>query len=353
MASSHRLVILLAAGLTFAGCATTRQPPLAPPGISREEKVVLGGWEQTIFIRGRNRANPVLLFLHGGPGLPEMPFSHVNAQLERDFTVVHWDQRGAGKSYRPDIPLATMNTEQFLADTEQLTRHLRRRFGQPKIYLAGFSWGSFLGAQAAARHPEHYRAYIAISQVVDIPTSERLLHRAGIAQAEQRGFPRIAARLRAIGEPPYGTRREERRVNRLTKDVQPRLPGEMTRWRYFVLGLQSPSYSLADDLRVVRGLGFSGHALEADVWSRNLLVVAPEIDVPVYFLAGRYDTVLSAPLMLRYFRALRAPRGKDFVWFEQSDHILHLEEPERFRAELRRVLAETRGDGGKERAGRE
>ena len=336
-----RSLLLCAALFASIGCATRKQPPLPRPGISVEQKITLGGWEQTIFIRGRNRANPVLLFLHGGPGLPEMPFSHVNAELERDFTVVHWDQRGAGKSYRAGIPPQTMNVEQFVRDAEELTRHLRRTFGQKKIYLAGFSWGSLVGALTASRHPEYFRAYIGISQLVDIPKSELLLHRAGIAQATERGYPQVAAKLRAIGEPPYQTRQDERHVNKLTKDIQPHFPGEMTRWRYLTLGLQSPYYSLADDWRVVRGITFSGKLLEDDIHSHNLMKEVPEIDVPVWFFLGRFDTVLSGPLAACYLRTLRAPRGKHLVWFEHADHILHLEDDARFRAEMRRVKAET------------
>ena len=336
-----RSLLLFATLLAGAGCATTRQPPLPPPGISVEKKITLGGFAQTIFIRGRDRANPVLLFLHGGPGLPEMPFSHVNAALERDFTVVHWDQRGAGKSWRADLPLATMNAGQFVRDTEELTRHLRRTFAQEKIYLAGFSWGSLVGVLTVARHPEYYRAYLGISQLVDIPESELLLHRAGIAQAEERGYPRVARQLRAIGEPPYKTRRDERLVNQLTKRIQPHFPREMTRARYLFLGLQSPYYSPADDWQVVRGITFSGEHLEHDIHSHDLAKEVPRIDVPVWFFLGRFDAVLSAPLAERYFRALRAPRGKHLVWFERSDHILHLEEDARFRAELLQIKAAT------------
>ena len=337
-----RALFLIAILFAAAGCATTRQPPLAPPGISLEQKVTLGGCEQTIFIRGRNRANPVLLFLHGGPGLAEMPFSHVNAELERDFVVVHWDQRGAGKSYRPDIPPETMNTEQFVLDTIELSRHLCRTFGPRKIYLAGFSWGSLVGALAVARAPELYHAYIGISQFVALPDSEVRLYEAGIATAGQRGFPRIAERLRSLGPATRRSRHDERLVNRLTKEIQPRLPVEMMQLRYLSLGLRSPYYSLLDDVRLVRGLQFSGRALEEDIWSADLRRLAPRLDLPVYFFLGRYDTVLSAPLAAEYLRTLHAPRGKHLVWFEHSDHILHLEEPARFREEVRRVLAETR-----------
>ncbi len=335
-----RFLASLLAGLFVAGCATS-QPPLAPPGLSRVERVSLGGQPQTIFIRTRNSANPVLLFLHGGPGIPEMPFSHVNAALERDFTVVHWDQLGAGKSYRPGLPPDRMTVENFVRQTGELTRHLRTRFRQPKIYLAGFSWGSLVGILAAAEHPEYYRAYIGISQLVDIPESELLLHRAGIRQAESRGYPRIARELREIGEPPYRLRRQEGRVNALTKEIQPPLPRALTLLREIGLFLESPYYSLGDILPLLRGIRFSGKALREGIYAIHLESQLPALDVPVWFFLGRHDTILSAPLAERYFRALDAPQGKHLVWFERSGHALQFEEPAKYRAEIRRVRQAT------------
>lgn len=298
----------------------------------------LGGVPQTIFIRGRNAANPVLLFIHGGPGLPEMPFSHVNADLERDFTMVYWDQRGAGKSYAPDLAPSALSLEQISRDAEMLTRELCRRFEQEKIGLVGFSWGSLVAVKTLARVPELYSGYIGISQLVSVPRSELLLHRAGIKQAKARGFPGVAAELRSIGEPAYPTRRIERRVNEITKKIQPPIDNQMTLARYFWLGLQSPYYSLRDDINVLRGIKFSGEALEHDAWSHDLEKEVTRLDVPIAFFLGRHDTVLSAPLGERYFRTLCAPLGKSLVWFEHSDHILHLEEAEKFRSEVRRFF---------------
>lgn len=324
------------------GCAIVRQPPLSPPGISVEEKVNLGGWDQTVFIRGRNRANPILLFVHGGPGLPEMPFSHVNADLERDFTMVNWDQRGAGKSYSPEIPVATMNVNQAVRDTEQLTRYLRSTFGQKQIYLVGFSYGTLISALAVSRHPEYYRAYVGISQLTALERSERLLYYAGIARADRVGRDDVARQLRLVGPPPYARRHDERLANHLKKQSLPSLPLAMTPWRYLRLALESPYYSIWDDINVLRGIHFSGLYLEAGIYEHDLFSEVPEMKVPATFLLGRYDTVLSQPLTEQYFRDLRAPRGKRLVWFEHSDHILHLEESARFRAELREVLQQTR-----------
>ena len=101
----------------------------APPGIASLEKIRLAGLDQWIHIRGHDRAKPLLLFLHGGPGFPQMPFAHLNAELEKHFVVVHWDQRGAGKSYSSAIPDDTMKVEQFVADTRELAQLLLQRFG--------------------------------------------------------------------------------------------------------------------------------------------------------------------------------------------------------------------------------
>lgn len=130
-------------------------------------------------------------------------------------------------------------------------------------------------------------------------------------------------------------------MNQALQRAQPSLPHQFTLFRSITEGIKSPSYSLADDYAVVAGLKFTSAALGKELANRNLLREAPELDVPVYFFLGRHDSVLSAPLAEEYFRRLRAPRGKHLVWFEQSDHLLHLEEREKYRLQLRRVLQET------------
>lgn len=322
-------------------CSGLRQGPIGPPGVDEVEKLSLGGDAQTIFIRGRDRANPVLLFLHGGPGLPEMPFSHVNAALERDFTVVYWDQLGAGRSYNPDIPPKKLTVKRFVADTETLSRYLAKKFGKDKIYLAGYSWGSLIGALAASRSPELYFAYIGISQFVNLPRSEALLHQHDLQQAKKQGAKKALATLKQIGPPPYQNPKEGNRVNRIEEDLQPPIPHKMTQLRYLWLGLQSRYYSLGDDLNVVRGMGFSYQALYDEIWSFDLSRAVSEIDVPVYFFRGQYDTVLSPTLGEQYFERLKAPKGKHLETFEKSDHNLHLEESDRFRRALVRIRDET------------
>ncbi len=330
------LILLLAAG-----AARAEENP-ASHRVASLERIKLGNVEQSVLIRGDDDRHPILLFLHGGPGLAEMPFSWVNRALERDFVVVQWDQRGAGKSFDPRIPLPEMTVEHFLEDTLQLTRLLLHRFRQRKLYLAGHSWGSFIGALAVAREPALFRAYIGISQFVNVTDSQRILYREGIARAESQGNTKTLAIMRKIGPPPYPNHRVERVVDRVTKAM---LGGHvehpMTPGHFAALGLLSPNYSLWDDVRLIRGISFSGHALEKEIYTDDLLKDAPELDVPVYFLEGRYDTVLSPTLLRHYFAALRAPAGKHLLWFEHADHWLFLESRDEYRAALREILRKT------------
>ncbi len=130
--------------------------------ISEKVFVDINGVEQGMFIKGKDINNPVLLFVHGGPGMPEYWLTQFYpTSLEDHFTVVWWDQRGAGLSYSADIPPETMTAEQFISDTLEVTKYLRKRFGKEKIYLMAHSWGSYIGIQAAAREPELYTPTLA------------------------------------------------------------------------------------------------------------------------------------------------------------------------------------------------
>ena len=143
-----------------------REGRVRPASIASLEKVNLGGREQCILIRGANRSNPVLLFLHGGPGMPAMYLSHAfQRPWEEDIVVVQWDRRGAGKSYDSHIPPQTINVEQEISDTRELTNLLRQRFHQDRIYLLGHSYGSYLGMLVVWRFPELFHAYVGVGQM--------------------------------------------------------------------------------------------------------------------------------------------------------------------------------------------
>jgi len=139
--------------------------------------VPINGVRQGLVIRSSNAANPVLLWVHGGPGMPDYPLTQQHPTgLEDLFTIVWWDQRGAALSFNTDIPPETMTIEQFIADTLAVTDYLRDLFHQDRIYILGHSWGSFIALQAAARWPERYRAYLGMAQMVHQLESEEKIN---------------------------------------------------------------------------------------------------------------------------------------------------------------------------------
>lgn len=322
--------------------AVKRLNPIDPEtGIAATERVMLNGVEQWVMIRGQNPNNPVLLFLHGGPGLTLMPYHHQNALLEKYFTVVHWDQRGAGKSYQPGLPVDAMSFDQLYTDSLALVYWLRGRFQKSKIYLAGHSLGSTIGLKLAAKHPELFHAYIGIGQVVHKQRGEALSYQYALEQAERKGDKRALKHLQQIGPPPYDYKAMLKERHMILK-----YHGNLYRSDNVLplakLAFACPEYSWRDLIRYLRGLHFSLKTLWGQAYDIDFFQQIPRVDIPVYFMEGRHDYVVPATLVAQYVNQLQAPKGKALIWYEQSGHWPQLEEPEKFQAVMiERVLKDT------------
>ncbi|MBI4832317.1 MAG: alpha/beta hydrolase [Candidatus Lindowbacteria bacterium] len=318
----------------------------SPNGIESLEQVTLGGVKQWILIRGWAKSNPVLLHLHGGPGAPDMALArHFDGELVKHFTVVHWDQRGAGKSYSRGIPIESMNVEQFVSDTLDLTELLTKRFNAPKILVLGHSWGTEIGSLAVARRPDLFYAFVGIGQVVNGDEGERISYDYVVGKARASGNEKALRELEEIGPPPYSTHdkllTQRKWLDRFGGVSHTGVGmGQLTR-----IGLTSPDYSLLDGINFFRGQAFSSNVWEnmsKSGYHTNLFQEVPRIEVPVYFLVGRYDYNTPFELTERYYQQLEAPRGKQLIWFENSGHFIPYEEPEKYRDVLiSKVLKET------------
>lgn len=315
----------------------------SPDGIASLERVRLGGVDQWIQIRGHDRTKPLLLFLHGGPGFPQMPFSHLNAELEKHFIVVQWDQRGAGKSYGWSIPDGSMRVDQFVADTRELTLLLLQRFNADKCFLVAHSWGSLFGALTVLRYPELFHAYVGIGQVAGLPETQQVRYQFALDQAQAENNAEAVAELTRIGRPPHGDfdhcKIMEKWVSHYSAEEHRSYPPT----RFARLAFGSPASSWVDLAKIPLGFRYSfSHLWREIFYETNLFEKVPRIQVPVYFFIGRYDWVVTADVAERYFGALEAPRGKQLIWFERSAHWPHFAEPEKYREMLiGKVLAET------------
>jgi pimeloyl-ACP methyl ester carboxylesterase/membrane protease YdiL (CAAX protease family) len=303
-----------------------------PNSVAEVKYVRLGGVDQWVMIRGENVANPPLIVLHGGPGMSEMGFfRHFNATLERHFTVVHWDQRGTGKSFDCHIPRSSMTLDRFVADLDELVNLVRHRVGKDKVAILGHSWGSALGAIYAARFPEKVSVYVGAAQIGDSAAGESLSYSFGLAEAERRHDEKALKKLRAIGPPPYPAKSvfvERRAVTRL--DGQMRL-GIL--WRAGRALFGRPESSILDLPNLVRGFGFTLDAMWAEVSKLNLLKLVPALKMPVLIFVGRLDHWVPPETSVAYFDALTAP-SKRLVWFEHSGHEAFVDEPEKFNSTM-------------------
>lgn len=324
---------LAALGIVFyLWFAPGRTPAIHEPNsIASLERIRIGGVDQYVLIRGNDSSLPVLLFLHGGPGMPAMYLAHsFQPELEKDFVVVQWDRRGAGKSYREDIS-STLTTEQLVADTVELTNVLRARFHQDKIYLVGHSWGTYLGMLVIARHPELYRAYVGIGQ----------LARNAPINGIQDEYIRQSARR--IGDQDAIEELDEKGAS-VRETLLFKFGGELHHAKSFapllLTGLAAPEYSLRDARNVPKGVSLYSKHLVYNSIPGELMGAVTHVNIPVYFFTGRYDYCDPFSLTEQYFSKIDAPE-KHIVWFEESAHFPFYEEPEAFARQMRSVLDAT------------
>ena len=307
--------------------------------ISEKAFADINGVRQGMFIQGKDVAHPVLLCLHGG--LPEYFLTErYPTGLESDFTVVWWEQRGAGLSYSPGIPPETMTSEQFIADTLSVTSYLRNRFGKEKIYLMAHSGGTFIGIQAAARAPGLYHAYIGVAQAVNQLKSEMLAYEYMLGRFRETGNSRMARKLEAApvtmtaGTPKAYLAVRDRAMHQLgvgtTHDMKSVLSG------VFWASLRSPQYTPGEKIKMWRGKLSSGVSILWDeMLATDLTERVPELALPAYFFHGIYDYTVSYRLANEYSESLKAPL-KGFYTFDESAHSPILEEPEK----ARRIMSE-------------
>jgi pimeloyl-ACP methyl ester carboxylesterase len=322
-----------------------RGRPLAG-SVSEKLRIVIGGVEQGMFLKGRDARNPVLLYLHGG--MPDYFLTRRHPTgLDELFTVAWWEQRGSGLSYQADAPPERVTPERLMADAVEVTNYLRQRFGHDRIYLMGHSGGTFIGLQLAARAPELYHAYLAMSQITHQLESERLAHAYMVRRFREEGDTRMVRRLEAA--PVGDTAPLPRGYMKVRDAAMHRLGIGTTRdMRSVVTGLMLPSllyreYTLAEKVRLWRAKIFGGDRLWNTQLATDLTTRITRLEVPVYFLHGVHDYTVSYPLARAYYERLEAP-VKGFYTFSRSAHSPLFEEPERMREIVRAdVLTGSRG----------
>ena len=308
---------------------------LHPNGLAVLEQVPVNDTQQWILIRSENVANPVVLFVHGGPGTAQLTLMRNNTQrLEKYFTVVNWDQRRAGKSFAAGRDDEEMTRGQFVDDVLDLSSYLAKRFHRSQILLVGHSWGSVIGLLAVSKRPELFSAYVGIGQMSRMAESERLSYEWTLEQSRRaRDTPSVRT-LTEIGPPPYaGSNWQSKFMTE--RRILGKYGGEYYESAIGALGVVlknvvfSREYTMVDRINFFRGIFQSVKTLYPELSRTDLFVEVPEVKIPVYFCLGRHDYEVPSVLSAKYFEAVKAPR-KQLVWFERSSHMPNTEEKDKF-----------------------
>ena len=308
---------------------------LSPRGIDERLEIPVGGTQQWISVRGRDSRNPIILMIHGGPASPEMQTSWTwQSDWEDYFTVVQWDQRGSGKSYVANDPATiapTLSLKQISADAAEVVRYLRGRYGKEKVFVIGHSWGSLVGLTLARQHPEWLYAYIGMGQVISGKDNERVGYQLTLKLAEAQKNAAAVAELKSIA--PYPETDGSVPLAKINLERKWSVSfGGLTYGRkglsyYSDLAELSPDYSLEDVEAIDKGAELSLPRLLPDLLNFDYTDVT-RFDCPIYMFEGRYDLTTPSQVTADWFKRVHAPK-KGFVWFENSAHMIEVEEPDR------------------------
>lgn len=323
-----------------------------PPGIEETLGIEIGGIRQWISVRGRDRRNPILLFIHGGPASTELPVSWLyQSGWEDYFTVVQWDQRGAGKTYvanDPKVVEPTLGVERMVADSEEVVQWLREHYGKRKIIVLGHSWGSILGLELARRRPDWLYAYVGMGQIIYGRDNERLGYEWALSKARGDGNTDAVKALEAIAPYPRadGTATVEQIITQRQWVIY---YGGLTWGRHdFNYALDAATFSpeyTSKELSPEDGVGESLPRLLPALLAYDVRSVR-KLDCPVFIFAGKYDYETPSELAVAWLDALNAPL-KGLVRFDKSAHMMELEEPGKMLVHLVedvRPIAEKAGD---------
>ncbi|QGT98603.1 hypothetical protein SYNTR_0010 [Candidatus Syntrophocurvum alkaliphilum] len=293
------------------------------------EEVELGNMKQWITIRGKDTSNPVLLWLHGGPGSPQMSLAHeLDGKLEEEFIVVHWDQRGAGKSNHSDFDDQTMTVNQFKNDAIDLIKYLQKRLNKDKIYLLGHSWGSQLGIELVNDSPEYFYAYIGVSQVVDSHRGVKIAYDWLLEEIQHNNDQTSLNKLAKIGVPPY-SHSQYRDFAQLVNLYGGNLDIHLS--KLALISVKAPEYTFLDYYHLINGMNRGGAPLHqnGEMLSINTIKEIPSVEIPIFFFNGKNDYNTPLVLVEEYLEMIKAPQ-KDLIIFNHSSHTPFLKENDKF-----------------------
>lgn len=320
------LVILFVIGLFF---PTWTPKILRENSISELKKVKINNVKLELMIRGNNRDNPVIVFVHGGPCCSEIPYVRkYQNTLEQEFTIVHYDQRGSGKSFEFGKDYSDVTAATHVDDLIALTKYIEDYLHQDQVILIGHSYGTYIATMAAAKEPELYRAYVGIGQMSDTIESELDgLHKC-IEAAKIEGNKDDVTSLSGLENAvSLGESITPRNYVRKYGFAARNIDENSDYLKGFLFGSE---YNLLDVIRFYMASGKYQSGLIMEALQQPVTDIVTELDIPVYFVMGKYDCMTSPEAAENYLNNLGGQFTHEMVIFENSAHYPQFEEKEEF-----------------------
>jgi pimeloyl-ACP methyl ester carboxylesterase len=316
-------ILLLAAAAAGFAWRTHRLREIAravetPYGINDAEFIKVGGIDQWITIRGQNRDNPVLLLLHGGPGNAFQSITRrAYLRWEKQFTIVQWDQRGAGKTYGRSGPVGTdVTVHRMVLDGAEVAEYVRAKLHKRKIILIGHSWGSILGIHLAMERPDLFSAYVGTGQVVNHAKGKVIAWEQLKAEARERGDRQALQELNAIGPPPYASNSKSLVHTKWANRFE---PGTPSNWTILSAVLLDSPATIGDFRDLIRGIRTSEDHFRGMEEQFDLTRLGTDFAIPVFVFQGAVDNVTPVPPLIPYMESIRAPQ-KELILIPNAGH---------------------------------
>lgn len=294
--------------------------------INTNEFLNINGSQQFVAVRADKAGLPLLLYVHGGPGDAALPLVlKYNRKLSKGYTLIIWEQRGAGKSYYPfkESEVLTLNT--FIEDLYVLTDLMLKRYQQKQLTLVGHSWGSVIGLKFAIKYPELIKTYVGCGQVIDMHLGSKHAWEFALQKADEKTKQKLAdidityQKENWLDDLLFVTRTVVKykgsyyghsNYNKMVKDF-----------------LFSRAYKLSDLLNREKGSLQSIQRL----WPELMSVSFNEIrsfPFPIVLIEGRHDHHVDSRLAEEFYEQLTSK--KKLYLFEQSCHFPQWSEAEHF-----------------------
>ena len=298
--------------------------------------------KQNILTMITSNENPVLLIVHGGPGSPDRPLVFkYNSELSKKYTVICWDQRGSGLSYSKDDKKKELTIELMLSDLKELVVFLLKKYNKDKLYIAGHSWGAYLGLRFVSEYPQYVKYYVGTGQGISSYVDEIYKFNFVLERAKELKDIKALEKLKSFGAPIGASYSENseyeagyvgKLIHKYGGYIHPKSTLSMN--SYF---LDYIRFYKLDIFKVLAGMNYSVKNLNPQINSSDRITDITELKVPILLISGEWDYICPVPAAKVWFEKLSAPK-KEFAVIKNAAHMVNFEKPDEWNKELLKIL---------------